>query len=225
MNNTFKKDDVIRLDFKNKFVIERSGCCIRLNIYKAFRNKLKRDELSGVDINSGNLEFCACDSCTSAVRQVVRQIHSSIDTGIIAEKYFECKVLELLFLQSLDDTKRCGDCKKKALSPRDEQTVYSVKEIIDARIHDCPMINELARMTNTSKSKLQGDFKTTFGQTIHEYLQSARMKRARELIDNTDFPIYIIASEVGCKKAGRFAEVFKKTYGMTPTEYRRSLIG
>jgi len=48
----------------------------------------------------------------------------------------------------------------------------------------------------------------------------ARMEEALHRIDSSDEPIYVISKSVGCKNPSRFAELFKKAYGLTPLEYR-----
>jgi AraC-like DNA-binding protein len=146
------------------------------------------------------------------------QIRRGMDNGETSEMYYEAKVLELLFLQSKSSTTGTG----RKLSDDDVRAVNAVKQILCSRFRDCPKISELAVMTGTSASKLQRDFKTAFGMTIHECLWKTRMAKALELMETSDAPICAIALEVGCRKAGRFSEVFKKTYGVLPTDYKRS---
>ena len=61
------------------------------------------------------------------------------------------------------------------------------------------------------------------GQTFIEYLTSLRMDKAKELLR-----CYLpngsseIAGEVGYKDAHYFSYLFKKTQGMTPSEYRKT---
>lgn len=225
LDNQLQADVVHRLEFQNKFLIEKKDCGIRLTIHEPFRDMHMLEEFTEGKAVPDTMDFCCRKCSNAAVKQVLEQIRRSIDTGILAEKYFECKILELLFLLSRCEDHPSAKNPKKTLSADDLRAVQRVKEIIDARIRDCPLISELARLTNTSKSKLQYDFKMVFGQTIHEYAQSSRMERARDMIAKTDTPLYLIAQEVGCKKSGRFSEIFKKAYGMTPSEYRRSLHG
>ncbi|MDR1160596.1 MAG: helix-turn-helix domain-containing protein, partial [Syntrophomonadaceae bacterium] len=61
--------------------------------------------------------------------------------------------------------------------------------------------------------------------TLHEYLSAVRMAKALDLVEHTEAPLYIVAKEIGCKNPGRFAEIFKNTYGITPQIYRRNLHG
>jgi AraC-like DNA-binding protein len=47
-----------------------------------------------------------------------------------------------------------------------------------------------------------------------------RMNQALLLLQNSDFNIQAVASQVGYKNAGHFAGIFKKNYGVSPKEYR-----
>lgn len=110
--------------------------------------------------------------------------------------------------------------RKRPLTEEDFTAVNKAKAIIDERLSASPKISELALLTNTSAAKLQNDFQLAFGSTIHGYVIKARMQEALHRLDSTDEQIYVIAESVGCKNPSRFAELFKKTYGLTPMAYR-----
>ncbi len=63
------------------------------------------------------------------------------------------------------------------------------------------------------------------GQKFSQYLTSARIKRAKELIiKNPSEPVKNIAEQVGCGNNPQyFSQLFKKQTGMTPTDYINSL--
>jgi AraC-like DNA-binding protein len=63
-------------------------------------------------------------------------------------------------------------------------------------------------------------FRQIYGTTAYEYLKKIRMNQALLLLQNSDFNIQAVASQVGYKNAGHFAGIFKKTYGVSPKEYR-----
>jgi AraC-like DNA-binding protein len=47
-----------------------------------------------------------------------------------------------------------------------------------------------------------------------------RLNQALLLLQNFDFNIQTVVSQLGYKNAGHFAGIFKKTYGVIPKEYR-----
>lgn len=63
-------------------------------------------------------------------------------------------------------------------------------------------------------------FKKETGQTFINYLTEVRLKKAVELLNETDDKTYMIAKKVGYQEQNYFSYVFKKQYGMSPTKYR-----
>ena len=63
--------------------------------------------------------------------------------------------------------------------------------------------------------------KFIYGETIGEWLTSYRMMRAADMLtDRTDVSVAQVAGTVGYDSASKFAAVFKRSMGQTPTEYR-----
>jgi AraC family transcriptional regulator len=115
--------------------------------------------------------------------------------------------------------------KVRLLSANDMTAVEKARAAIDGSMPDVPKITELAAVSGTSPAKLQKDFKTAFGCTIHTYEQEARMSAAIEEIRRTDKPLRVIATEFGFSSESHLAKQFRVTYGMAPGEYRRKLNG
>lgn len=63
-------------------------------------------------------------------------------------------------------------------------------------------------------------FKAKTGMNFSKYLIDCRMKRARELLCDTDFKINEIADCVGYNDTSYFIHTFRKYYHMTPEQYR-----
>jgi transcriptional regulator GlxA family with amidase domain len=150
---------------------------------------------------------------------VFSQIKDSIRSGVEYEAYYESKIIELLCIFS-EANNAAPD--KRRLSDADMAAVEKVQAILEEHFTEAPKIARLAVMTGTSPAKLQKDFKMVLGRTIHDYLQEIRMAKALDMIEHTENPLYIIANKVGCKNPGRFSEIFKETYGITPDMYRRN---
>ena len=58
------------------------------------------------------------------------------------------------------------------------------------------------------------------GITLHQYINSYRLKLAKTMLENTGKSIAEIAEEAGFKDASYFTKSFKSSAGMTPKEYR-----
>ncbi|MBR4109741.1 MAG: AraC family transcriptional regulator [Oscillospiraceae bacterium] len=61
------------------------------------------------------------------------------------------------------------------------------------------------------------------GMSIGKYILSRRMEEAKRLLRETSLPINEVGVAVGLPDASYFCRIFKKTCGMTPLKYRRSI--
>ena len=60
------------------------------------------------------------------------------------------------------------------------------------------------------------------GKTFGENVKQIRLKKAKALLKSENTTVENIAISVGYENPGHFNRIFKKTYGMTPVQYRNS---
>ena len=82
-------------------------------------------------------------------------------------------------------------------------------------------LNTAANVANVSSNHFSALFSQNMGQTFIEYLTSLRMNKAKELLRCTGMRSSEIAGKIGYKDAHYFSYLFKKTQGMTPSDYRK----
>ena len=97
-----------------------------------------------------------------------------------------------------------------------------VEKIITSDLRQHHPAWELAAQFSVSETSLKNYFRGVFGQNISIYLREVRMKKAAELLTSTRLSVAEIAELVGYSNQGKFAAVFKKQFGLSPLEYRRS---
>ena len=83
-------------------------------------------------------------------------------------------------------------------------------------------LNTVANVANVSSNHFSALFSQNMGQTFIEYLTTLRMNKAKELLRCTGMRSSEIAGEIGYKDAHYFSYLFKKTQGMTPSNYRKA---
>lgn len=81
---------------------------------------------------------------------------------------------------------------------------------------------ELAEEFSISETSLKNYFRGVYGQNISVYLREIRMNKAGELLATTRLSVAEIAEQVSYLNQSKFASVFKKQFGVSPLEYRRS---
>ena len=157
-------------------------------------------------------------------------------------------VLEKSGYKSRDLVERCGDAKEMAAYLTTvEQTREYIKKLFSAVLDlrseavdgkydgimqkaktyindhfekDGISLNMVAAEVNLSPSHFSTVFGQEMGETFVEYLTRIRMEKAKELLRTTGKKVTEIAFEVGYRDAHYFSNLFKKTQGCTPGEYR-----
>ena len=81
-------------------------------------------------------------------------------------------------------------------------------------------VEVMAEFVNLSSSRFRHLFKTEAGITPSQYLKLLRMRKARDLVENTSLNIKEIMCRIGVNDKRHFAKDFERTYGFTPTQYR-----
>jgi AraC-like DNA-binding protein len=94
------------------------------------------------------------------------------------------------------------------------------KDVIDGRYAEPLDVPALARAAHLSPAHFSREFRRVFGETPHQYLLTRRMERAAALLRTTDRSVLDICLTVGLSSVGSFTTSFRRTYGLSPTEYR-----
>jgi AraC-like DNA-binding protein len=114
---------------------------------------------------------------------------------------------------------------------RDRDTTF-IRALSDDRVHralvlmhespESPWTLEvLAANVGLSRAVLAKRFKQCVGESIFAYLTLLRMQKAAELLSTSESRLVAIAASVGYDSEVAFMKAFKRTVGMTPTQYRK----
>ena len=79
----------------------------------------------------------------------------------------------------------------------------------------------LAAMDGLGGTQYHAVFKQVMGRTPAAYITLLRMMKARELLLDLDMPIGEVSRECGYDDPLYFSRVFRRTVGVSPSEYRR----
>lgn len=99
-----------------------------------------------------------------------------------------------------------------------------ILEFIDANLQADLSIKQLCERFYISKNRLFEVFRNNLGCTVTGYVNEQRIKRAKELLKQSNNSICNIAEKVGIYNYTYFCKLFKKLSGVTPTEYRKNII-
>jgi len=113
------------------------------------------------------------------------------------------------------------ELRETAASNRYRNVVSEVEAYIEQHYAEEELsLNLLAAHVNFSPNHLSMIFSQQTGRSFIKYLTDYRMNKAKELLRCTGKRSSEISTEVGYKDAHYFSYLFKKTQGMTPTQYR-----
>jgi AraC family transcriptional regulator len=93
-------------------------------------------------------------------------------------------------------------------------------EYINERLGEDISLTDLANNLGMSQYHFSRLFKQSMGMTAHNYLVEQRVKRAQELLTQTELSIVDIANECGFANPSHFARCFRQQRGMSPTQFR-----
>ncbi|RAK07832.1 AraC family two component transcriptional regulator [Halanaerobium saccharolyticum] len=103
-----------------------------------------------------------------------------------------------------------------------ENYIKSVCDYIDNNYYNDLSLDEIADHVYLSPNYLANIFKERMDKTILNYLTEIRIKKAKELLLNSQLKIYEISEKIGYKSSNYFSQVFKKHTGYSPVEYRQN---
>ena len=113
--------------------------------------------------------------------------------------------------------------------PIERTKLYDIPalELAKALIEKDPVvhihISRLADKVGINEFKLKLGFRELFQTSPYQYRLQLCLRKAKELLEETDDTIDQIASKVGFETYSGFSTAFKKAYHLAPTEYRQSL--
>ncbi len=86
------------------------------------------------------------------------------------------------------------------------------------------VLEELAKVSSLSESRLSHLFREQMGETPMQYLEKRRIEQAQNLLQMTGKTVSQVAYEVGFNNPFYFSRVFKRRMGMNPSQVRSGAI-
>src|SRR5205085_6660323 len=92
------------------------------------------------------------------------------------------------------------------------------------REHACHGISvkDLLVEVPLSRRVLEGRFHKLLGRTPHDEIERVRFERVRQLLRETRLPLAEIAKRSGFRNGEYLATAFRRAFGVSPIDYRKS---
>jgi len=101
--------------------------------------------------------------------------------------------------------------------------IRKTREFIRANYKKKIKLIDISKAIYLSPYYLSHIFKKETGSTLLEYLTKVRIEEAKRLLENTPWNTTRISFEVGCSDQSYFCKVFKKSEGISPSDYKKRM--
>lgn len=98
--------------------------------------------------------------------------------------------------------------------------VNKARDYIEKNLYGELSLSSVADYLYVSSNYLSRIFKQEVGESFIEYVIRGKMFEAKRLLETSTYKVYEIANELNYKDVNYFTKTFKKTFGVTPSEYR-----
>ncbi|GAA3953635.1 helix-turn-helix domain-containing protein [Pedobacter ginsengiterrae] len=161
--------------------------------------------------HDGNLFTSGGATSTFHLLLYLLQIHCGKDLAIKTAKIFAIDMdrQNQSYFSSFQPTRHHND-----------EIVASAQEKIESNYHDVSTIEEMIKDIPSSRRNIVRRFKQVTGITPIEYLQQTRIEAAKKLLEQTAQQMTEVIYNSGYNDPKAFRKIFRKTVGMTPSQYR-----
>ena len=169
------------------------------------------------DVLSGDSYFYRCEDTAEDVKQIFSEIEREYRCPDEYSEEAICALLSKLMIMIIRHVpKKEGELLSSSFI---EEAVKYVQNNYQNSI----CLEDIAKNCGVSKVHLSRSFKEKVGIGLNEYISIYRLKTAKELLLTRDkMSICEVAFDCGFNDSNYFSWLFKKTYGVTPSQYRKN---
>jgi signal transduction histidine kinase/DNA-binding response OmpR family regulator len=147
-------------------------------------------------------------------------------------KPFEPAVLSALIQSQLKNRERVRKLLTKAtttddegvdnvLSEQDKHFMEELYKLMEEELSNSELdVTRITKLLYISRTKLYYKIKGLTGETPSNFFRTYKLNRAAELLKSGKYTIAEIADKTGFSTQSHFSVVFKKQFGVSPSEYR-----
>lgn len=152
---------------------------------------------------------------------IVKPIDISLLRAVLSN-VLENRVLLKERMQHVDVVHNLKDIKNINVE-RETKFLTSVKETITQHILDADFnVDVLASLMGMSRTSMYNRIKELTGLSPSDMIRDIRMRKAGEMLLSDEYNIMEVSERMGFSEPKYFREVFKKYYGISPSEYIRT---
>ena len=171
---------------------------------------------SGIYVIDGNLLTCSGGiAALDMMLSVIAGQHGRALANAVAEQFIHPRIREHDDRQRMELQTRLGISHPGLLT-----TIIRMENAIEEPLD----MNELADSVELSPRQLERLFRRYLKTTPHGYYVKLRLERGRRLLTQTSASILDVAMSCGFVSASHFTKCYRRIFGRTPTDERRSVL-
>ena len=170
----------------------------------------------------GFTEGVYCLDSTVAARdyfELVRQMHEHPEFNYVSDLYRTGILREFIAL-AIEGTQTEARRMEMRYEYSPEFYVQRAEDFIHYN-YATIKIGDVVEYIGFTRSYFSNMFKRYKGVSLQAYLKDYRLQQGCRLLSETGLPVNEIAFRIGYEDPLSFSKVFKDTYGISPTEYRK----
>ena len=158
-------------------------------------------------------------------KDILRYLNAMVQEATSQQMSYELvchNLLEILLIKILRHQHFDLEVGKQSKETKD---ISFIKHYLETYYHESIQLEDLASMTHLSRFYISHSFKKEIGMSPMEYLIAIRIKESKILLRTTNYSISQVADIVGFTTPTYFSKQFRKSTGISPTDYREQYQG
>jgi len=158
-------------------------------------------------------------------KDILRYLNAMVQEATSQSMSYELvchNLLEILLIKILRHQHFDLEVGKQSKATKD---ISFIKHYLETYYHESIQLEDLASMTHLSRFYISHSFKKEIGMSPMEYLIAIRIKESKILLRTTNYSISQVADIVGFTTPTYFSKQFRKSTGISPTDYREQFQG
>ncbi len=157
------------------------------------------------------------------IKRLMENIFSEMDSCKIGSEDLTLCYLKEIIIKLIRKKVQDKKSAPTSVGKKENDLVYYVKGYINANICKKITVSGIAAAIPVNPSYLSTLFKNSTGIGLSNYITDQKLQRAKEYIRTGRYSISQVSDELAFTNVQYFSRLFKKQYGVTPSEYEWSI--
>ena len=106
----------------------------------------------------------------------------------------------------------------------ESELFQAMVDFLDAHVEDQNQVSDLVEHFSLSRSTIQSLFNKYANTTPKNYINTIRLNRSKQMIQETQMTLSQIADYLGYGSIQYFSRAFSKEFGLSPSSYAKSIV-